>query len=151
MTSQLKNERCCIKHCWDVYEQNSSVNSVRVNFWTAEWTIIALKYMRFDTADIHWIATQYDWCRSTEWITIGNAHTCKQIEGCWIQVRFENNKTYGYSKCTLKHIVEERHLVDKKAKCWYWRRSWHQFDFHCFIAIHPKLINDIYNKKWHVI
>ena len=40
MTSQLMNERCCIKHCWGVYEQNTIVISVHVNNWTAEWPII---------------------------------------------------------------------------------------------------------------
>ena len=36
MASQLANELCYIKHCWGVYEQNSIVNSARVDYWTAE-------------------------------------------------------------------------------------------------------------------
>ena len=36
---KLRNEHCCIKHCWRVYEQNSIVNSV--DDWTAEWAMIA--------------------------------------------------------------------------------------------------------------
>ena len=35
------NELCCIKHCWGVYEQDSLVNSVGVDDWTAEWAMIA--------------------------------------------------------------------------------------------------------------
>ena len=31
MTLKLENELCCIKHCCSVYEQNSIVNSVRVD------------------------------------------------------------------------------------------------------------------------
>ena len=30
-TLQLENGLCCIKHCWSVYEQNSIVNSVRID------------------------------------------------------------------------------------------------------------------------
>ena len=41
MASQLENKLCCVKHCWDVYEQNSIVHSVRVDDWTSEWAIIA--------------------------------------------------------------------------------------------------------------
>ena len=41
MASKLKNEFCCIKNCWDVYEENNIVNSVRVDNWTAEWPTIA--------------------------------------------------------------------------------------------------------------
>ena len=41
MKSQLENELDCIKHCNGVYEQNNIVNSVRVDDWTAELTIIA--------------------------------------------------------------------------------------------------------------
>ena len=41
MASQLENEPCCIKHCWGVYEQNSIVNSVHEDDWTAERVIIA--------------------------------------------------------------------------------------------------------------
>ena len=35
------NELCCIKHCRFVYEQNSIVNSVRVDVGKAEWEITA--------------------------------------------------------------------------------------------------------------
>ena len=40
MTSQLENEPWYNKPCWGVYEQNSIVNSVHVDDWTAEWEII---------------------------------------------------------------------------------------------------------------
>ena len=40
MDFHLKYGLCCIKHCWGVYEQNSIVNSVRVDDWTAELAII---------------------------------------------------------------------------------------------------------------
>ena len=40
MASQLVNEHCYIKHCWSVYEQHNIVNSVRVDDWRAELTII---------------------------------------------------------------------------------------------------------------
>ena len=36
MAAQLANKVCCIKHCSGVYEQNSIVNSVFVDDWTAE-------------------------------------------------------------------------------------------------------------------
>ena len=39
MASHLGNGLRCINHCWG--EQNSIVNSVRVNDWTAELAIIA--------------------------------------------------------------------------------------------------------------
>ena len=38
---KLENEFCGINHCWGVYEQNSIVNWVRVDDWTAELAIIA--------------------------------------------------------------------------------------------------------------
>ena len=41
MVSQLENELDCIKHFGGVYEQNSTVDSVRVDDWTAELAIIA--------------------------------------------------------------------------------------------------------------
>ena len=41
MDFQLKYGLCCIKHCWGVYEQKSTVNSVRVDDWTGELAIIA--------------------------------------------------------------------------------------------------------------
>ena len=41
MTSQLVNELYGFKHCQGVYKQNSIVNSVRGDDWTAEWAIIA--------------------------------------------------------------------------------------------------------------
>ena len=41
MDSQLENELYCIKHCWGVYKQKSTVNSVRIDDWTTEWAIIA--------------------------------------------------------------------------------------------------------------
>ena len=37
---RLVNERCCIKHCWGTYEENSIVNSVRINEWPTEWAIV---------------------------------------------------------------------------------------------------------------
>ena len=40
MASQLINERSCIRHCWVFYEQNSIMNCVRVDDWTAERVII---------------------------------------------------------------------------------------------------------------
>ena len=40
LASPLVNEHCCIKQCWGVYEQNSIVNSVRIDDWTAKWAII---------------------------------------------------------------------------------------------------------------
>ena len=36
-----KNGLCCTNYCWGVYEQNSTVNSVRVGDWTAKLAIIA--------------------------------------------------------------------------------------------------------------
>ena len=41
MASQLMNKICCVKNCWGVYEQNSTVNTVRVDDMTIEWAIIA--------------------------------------------------------------------------------------------------------------
>ena len=41
MVSQLGNEPRDTKHYWGVYEDNSIVNSVRVDEWTAEWVTIA--------------------------------------------------------------------------------------------------------------
>ena len=41
MAFLLKYGLCCIKHCWGVYEQNSIVNNVSVDDWTAELAIIA--------------------------------------------------------------------------------------------------------------
>ena len=41
-SSQLENECCGIKQYWGVCEQNSIVNSVRVDDWTAKWGIIAI-------------------------------------------------------------------------------------------------------------
>ena len=48
MASKFPNELCCIKHCWDVCEQNSIVNSVRVDATTAEWAIIASNTPEFE-------------------------------------------------------------------------------------------------------
>ena len=31
MASKLEDQLCCIKHCWSVCEENSIVNSVRVD------------------------------------------------------------------------------------------------------------------------
>ena len=42
MVSQLEKELCCSKRCWGVYEQNIIVCSIRLDDWTAKWTIIAL-------------------------------------------------------------------------------------------------------------
>ena len=36
IASQLGNEHCFVKHCWDICEQNNTVNSIRVNDWTVE-------------------------------------------------------------------------------------------------------------------
>ena len=41
MTFQLENELDGIKYCWGVYEQNSIVNSLCADDWTAELAIIA--------------------------------------------------------------------------------------------------------------
>ena len=41
MASQLMNKIYCVKNCWGVYEQNSTVNTVRVDDFTTEWAIIA--------------------------------------------------------------------------------------------------------------
>ena len=41
MTSQLKNGPCFIMHCRDIYEENSIVNSVRVDDWATVLLIIA--------------------------------------------------------------------------------------------------------------
>ena len=41
MALQLENWICCIKHWWGVYKQNSVVNGVCVDDWTAELAIIA--------------------------------------------------------------------------------------------------------------
>ena len=40
MASQLENELSCIKHCLGVCEQNSIVNSIRVDSWTTEGEIV---------------------------------------------------------------------------------------------------------------
>ena len=40
MALQLQNEICCVKDCWSVYEQNSIMNIVRVDYWAAEWVIV---------------------------------------------------------------------------------------------------------------
>ena len=37
----LEKELGGVKHCWGVYEQNSTVNSVLVDDWKAEVAIIA--------------------------------------------------------------------------------------------------------------
>ena len=34
-----------VKHSWGVYEQNSIVNSVRVDDWTTEWKVIASNFL----------------------------------------------------------------------------------------------------------
>ena len=40
--SQIKkNELCFIKHCSDVYNQNSIAKSSSVDDWTTKWPIIA--------------------------------------------------------------------------------------------------------------
>ena len=41
MESKLTNGLCCINQCRGVYEQNSLMNSVRVDDWTVELAIIA--------------------------------------------------------------------------------------------------------------
>ena len=41
MAYQLENGDCDIRQCWDIYEQNSVVESVCADDWTAEWAIIA--------------------------------------------------------------------------------------------------------------
>ena len=41
MVFQLVNELCCIKHCEGVCGQNSIVNGVRIDDWSAECVIIA--------------------------------------------------------------------------------------------------------------
>ena len=47
--AQLPNELICIKHCWGVYQQNSIVNSVRVDDWAAERAIIASNVQSFSS------------------------------------------------------------------------------------------------------
>ena len=37
---QLENELYCTKHCFGVYEHNSTVNSVSVEGWVAQLAII---------------------------------------------------------------------------------------------------------------
>ena len=46
MASHLGHEVCCVRHCYDVYEQNSIVNSVSVDDWTAESENIANDVLR---------------------------------------------------------------------------------------------------------
>ena len=41
MASQLEIELACTKHCWGVDVQNSIVNSVHVDDWTAKVVVIA--------------------------------------------------------------------------------------------------------------
>ena len=57
MASQLNNEMCCIKHCWDVNEQDSIKNSVHLDYWTGEWAIIPSndeRYYLFNDRYIPW-------------------------------------------------------------------------------------------------
>ena len=43
MVFQLENGLACVNRRWCVYEQNCIVDSVHVDDWTAELTIIASK------------------------------------------------------------------------------------------------------------
>ena len=56
MASQLVKEPYCIKNHWCLYEQNSIVNSVGVDDWTAEWVIIASNAFKHDVT----VAIQFD-------------------------------------------------------------------------------------------
>ena len=40
MASELASEVCCMKDCWGACEQNSIVNGVHADDWTAELAII---------------------------------------------------------------------------------------------------------------
>ena len=54
MAFQLVNELCCIKNYSGVYEQNSIVNSGRVDVWTTELAIITSLIM--EVRSIHYVA-----------------------------------------------------------------------------------------------
>ena len=50
MASRLENQFDCIKNCRGVYGQNSTVNSVPVDDWTAELAIISSNDMSLKNA-----------------------------------------------------------------------------------------------------
>ena len=68
---QLEKATYCVKHCWGVYEQNSIVNNVCVDDWTAESVIIAsnAKWNELKEKEWHLLLFYNRWKNTADLVT----------------------------------------------------------------------------------